>query len=201
MPSFGKKGLQQAHPAVLRHRPARLRAYLPQVPQRREVLRGPGADHGRGYHRQNRRPHHPGNPPAATAPPCRARTEIIETEEALKALLERIGMLGWYAKVMTEPGFREISADRAKVDALFHQLARQRLDRGSSSPNAPGRHGHQVLRHRRQRRLPRRAGGHEDLRRPDLHRLRRHRRAARRSAHHDQRRQQHPDPLEDAAAR
>ena len=37
-------------------------------------------------------------------------------------------MLGWYAKIMTEDEFREISADRAKVDALFHQLARQRLE-------------------------------------------------------------------------
>jgi uncharacterized protein len=54
--------------------------------------------------------------------------ETIESEEALKALLDRIGMLGWYAKVMTEEEFREISADRAKVDALFHQLARQRLE-------------------------------------------------------------------------
>lgn len=54
--------------------------------------------------------------------------ESIESEEALKALLDRIGMLGWYAKVMTEEEFREISADRAKVDALFHQLARQRLE-------------------------------------------------------------------------
>ena len=111
-------------------------------------------------------------------------TEIIESEEALKALLERIGMLGWYAKVMTEEEFREISADRAKVDALFHQLARQRLEFVDRAlRDAPGRHGHQVLRHRRQRRLPRRAGGHEDLRRPDLHRLRRRRRAARRPAH------------------
>ncbi|MBM3120828.1 MAG: metallophosphoesterase [Chloroflexi bacterium] len=55
-------------------------------------------------------------------------TESIESEEALKALLDRIGMLGWYAKVMTEEEFREISADRARVDALFHQLARQRLE-------------------------------------------------------------------------
>ncbi len=54
--------------------------------------------------------------------------ESIESEEALKALLDRIGMLGWYAKVMTEEEFREISADRAKVDALFHRLARQRLE-------------------------------------------------------------------------
>jgi Icc-related predicted phosphoesterase len=55
-------------------------------------------------------------------------TEVIESEEALKALFDRIGMLGWYGKVMTEEEFRDISADRARVDALFHQLARQRLE-------------------------------------------------------------------------
>ncbi len=55
-------------------------------------------------------------------------TEIIETEEALKALLERIGMLGFYAKVMTEEEYRALSADPAEVDALFHSLARQRLE-------------------------------------------------------------------------
>jgi Icc-related predicted phosphoesterase len=56
------------------------------------------------------------------------KTEFIETEEALKELLERIGMLGWYSKIMTEDEFRELAADRAKVDSLFHQLARQRLE-------------------------------------------------------------------------
>jgi Icc-related predicted phosphoesterase len=55
-------------------------------------------------------------------------TEIIESEEALKALLERIGMLGFYSKVMPEDEFRGLSADPAKVDALFHSLARQRLE-------------------------------------------------------------------------
>jgi Icc-related predicted phosphoesterase len=55
-------------------------------------------------------------------------TESLEGDEALKALFDRLGMLGWYGKVMSEEEFREVSADRAKVDALFHQLARQRLE-------------------------------------------------------------------------
>jgi Icc-related predicted phosphoesterase len=55
-------------------------------------------------------------------------TESIESEDALKTLLERIGMLGFYSKVMTEEEYRALSADPAEVDHLFHSLARQRLE-------------------------------------------------------------------------
>jgi Icc-related predicted phosphoesterase len=53
-------------------------------------------------------------------------TEHIDSEDGLKALVERLGLLGFYHKVMTEDEFRALAADRAAVDALFHTLARQR---------------------------------------------------------------------------
>lgn len=54
--------------------------------------------------------------------------EQIESEEQLKGLLERIGTLGFYAQVMEEDEFRSLQADQTRVDALFHGLARQRLE-------------------------------------------------------------------------
>jgi Icc-related predicted phosphoesterase len=54
--------------------------------------------------------------------------EHLETEADLKGLLERIGTLGFYSKTMDEDEFRELQADRPRVDALFHDLARQRLE-------------------------------------------------------------------------
>ena len=63
---------------------------------------------------------------------CRAtlqgRTEHLTTEDELKKLLERIGTLGFYSKVMDEDEFRATQSDPAKVEALFHDLARQRLE-------------------------------------------------------------------------
>jgi Icc-related predicted phosphoesterase len=56
------------------------------------------------------------------------RTERVETEAEFKSLLDKIGTLGFYSKVMEEDEFRAIQADPAAVDALFHQLARQRLE-------------------------------------------------------------------------
>lgn len=55
-------------------------------------------------------------------------TEHIDSEDGLKALIERLGLLGFYHKVMTEEEFRALAADQAAVDALFHSLARQRLE-------------------------------------------------------------------------
>jgi uncharacterized protein len=55
-------------------------------------------------------------------------TEHFETEDGLKALIERLGLLGFYHKIMTEEEFRTLAADQAAVDALFHTLARQRLE-------------------------------------------------------------------------
>lgn len=51
----------------------------------------------------------------------------IETEEELKALQDRIGLLGFYSKIMVEDEYKELSAKPAEVSALFHQLARERL--------------------------------------------------------------------------
>src|SRR6185436_3159682 len=55
------------------------------------------------------------------------RTERVETEAGLKSLLEKIGTLGFYSKVMEEDEFRAIQADSAAIEHLFHQLAHQRL--------------------------------------------------------------------------
>jgi Icc-related predicted phosphoesterase len=55
-------------------------------------------------------------------------TEHLESEAALQALVERLGLLGFYHKVMTEEEFRALAADQAAVDDLFHTLARQRLE-------------------------------------------------------------------------
>jgi Icc-related predicted phosphoesterase len=56
------------------------------------------------------------------------RTEHLETESELKNLLDRLGTLGFYSKVMEEDEFQAIQSDPAAVEALFHQLARQRLE-------------------------------------------------------------------------
>jgi len=55
-------------------------------------------------------------------------TEHIDSEDGLKALVERLGLLGFYHKIMTEEEFRALAADQAAVDALFHTLARRRLE-------------------------------------------------------------------------
>ncbi|MDD5466443.1 MAG: hypothetical protein PHS96_01425 [Anaerolineales bacterium] len=52
----------------------------------------------------------------------------VETQEELKALLEKIGILGFYYQIMEEDHFRELQADQSAIDALFHDLARQRLE-------------------------------------------------------------------------
>jgi uncharacterized protein len=55
-------------------------------------------------------------------------TEHFDSEDGLKALIERLGLLGFYHRIMTEEEFRALAADQAAVDALFHTLARQRLE-------------------------------------------------------------------------
>jgi Icc-related predicted phosphoesterase len=54
--------------------------------------------------------------------------EHIETQDQLKNLQERIGTLGFYSQVMDEDEFRVLQADPAKIDSMFHSLARQRLE-------------------------------------------------------------------------
>lgn len=51
-----------------------------------------------------------------------------ETEEELKNLTERIGLLGFYYQIMDEDRFQVLKNDSTKIDELFHELARQRLE-------------------------------------------------------------------------
>lgn len=52
----------------------------------------------------------------------------VESEEELKNLIDRIGLLGFYYKLMEEDEFKALQEDKAAVDQLFHQLARERLE-------------------------------------------------------------------------
>lgn len=54
--------------------------------------------------------------------------EHLQTEAELQALLDRLGTLGLYSKVMDEDEFRTVRDDGKAIDALFHTLARQRLE-------------------------------------------------------------------------
>jgi Icc-related predicted phosphoesterase len=54
--------------------------------------------------------------------------EHLETEDDLARLLDRIGTLGFYSQIMEEDEFRSLQADKSRVDTLFHQLARKRLE-------------------------------------------------------------------------
>ncbi|HKZ54281.1 MAG TPA: hypothetical protein VJ123_02290 [Anaerolineales bacterium] len=55
-------------------------------------------------------------------------TERLEGEQALRDLTERIGTLGFYSKVMSEEELRALQDDPGAVEALFHVLARERLE-------------------------------------------------------------------------
>jgi Icc-related predicted phosphoesterase len=57
------------------------------------------------------------------------RTERLETDDELKRLQDRIGLLGFYFRVMDEDEFRATQGDPAAVERLFHELARERLVR------------------------------------------------------------------------
>jgi len=52
----------------------------------------------------------------------------LTTEDELKGLTDKIGLLGFYFKVMEEDEFKALQSDPAAVDHLFKQLARQRLE-------------------------------------------------------------------------
>ena len=56
------------------------------------------------------------------------QTEHYESEADLQSLYDRLGLLGFYYKVMDEDEYQALSEDSAAVDRLFHQLARQRLE-------------------------------------------------------------------------
>lgn len=55
-------------------------------------------------------------------------THRVETVEELKELIDRIGFLGFYYRIMEEDEFRELQENPHRVDQLFHQLARERLN-------------------------------------------------------------------------
>lgn len=51
----------------------------------------------------------------------------IATADELKALQDRIGLLGFYSQIMDEDEYKQLSSQPAAVSALFHKLARERL--------------------------------------------------------------------------
>lgn len=55
------------------------------------------------------------------------RVEHVETEAELENLQERIAVLGFYSRIMDEDELHALQADPSGVDALIHELARQRL--------------------------------------------------------------------------
>jgi Icc-related predicted phosphoesterase len=56
------------------------------------------------------------------------RTEHLSTEAELQSLLERLGTLGFYHKIMDEDEFRTTQSNPVAIDALFHELAYKRLE-------------------------------------------------------------------------
>jgi uncharacterized protein len=54
-------------------------------------------------------------------------THEVETQAELGKLQEQLGMMGYYFRVMDEAEFRALEHDRVAVEALFHELARERL--------------------------------------------------------------------------
>lgn len=57
------------------------------------------------------------------------RVEKIESQAELEALYARLDTLGFYYKIMEEDEFRGMHADEKRVNALFNELARQKLSR------------------------------------------------------------------------
>jgi Icc-related predicted phosphoesterase len=57
------------------------------------------------------------------------RVEHLESQADLEALYARLDTLGFYYKIMEEDEFREIHAEEKRVNALFNELARQKLER------------------------------------------------------------------------
>lgn len=53
--------------------------------------------------------------------------EHFTTDEELKQLQDKLGLLGFYYKIMDEDEYRALAADPKAVDTLFHELARTRL--------------------------------------------------------------------------
>ncbi len=51
----------------------------------------------------------------------------INTEDELKQLQERIGLLGFYSQILDEDEYKALANKPEEVDKLFHKLARERL--------------------------------------------------------------------------
>jgi Icc-related predicted phosphoesterase len=52
----------------------------------------------------------------------------LESEEQLKQLQDRIGLLGFYGQVMSEEEYQHLAGKPDEVSSLFHKLARERLE-------------------------------------------------------------------------
>jgi len=55
-------------------------------------------------------------------------TQHIDSDQDLKGLIDRIGFLGFYYRIMEEDEFRDLQENPRQVEQLFHQLARERLN-------------------------------------------------------------------------
>lgn len=55
------------------------------------------------------------------------RVEQLTTEEELKTLTSKLDILGFYYKIMEEDEFKSLQADPKAVEALFNELAKQKL--------------------------------------------------------------------------
>jgi Icc-related predicted phosphoesterase len=51
----------------------------------------------------------------------------ITTEDELKQLHDRIGLLGFYSQIMEEDEYKDLADNPGEVNKLFHRLARERL--------------------------------------------------------------------------
>ncbi len=52
----------------------------------------------------------------------------LDSVEELKELQDRIGLLGFYSKIMSEDEYTDLSAKPEEVSKLFHKLAKERLE-------------------------------------------------------------------------
>jgi Icc-related predicted phosphoesterase len=55
------------------------------------------------------------------------KIEHLETDADLKRINEKIGLLGFYSKVMSEDEFKALQTNPVATDTLFHELACERL--------------------------------------------------------------------------
>src|SRR5919206_2163627 len=56
------------------------------------------------------------------------KTEHLDGAEALAALEQRLGTLGYYSKIMEQSEYEALRDDAEGVEAMFRELARKRLE-------------------------------------------------------------------------